>query len=388
MRDTDALFRAHAPSVYRRALRILRSRADAEDAVQEIFARAFTAEFDGRSSASTWLYRITVNYCLNQIRNRRTRGEVLTERADTEGTEANTENWVLFREILTQADEREAEAALAVFVDGMSHEEAAEVLGVSRRTIGNLLERFGERAREVQRRSMKEFASLRAGTPSCPSELVLDRMQAGEAVEETVRAHVRGCAHCQASLAQRVLPASIDPTALLEGLHAASGKRRNVRWLYVAASALGMAAALALWVRTPPESQPQVRSKGSVVLRVFRQSGQGAEELLSGAVVHPGDRLRFVVGLPAAGYVFIVGREGSGKLYRAWPLNGEASAARDAGANQELPGAVALDASLGKETLYLVQCAQVAAGCTSAADGISCPDTCAQTPFVLRKEPR
>jgi DNA-directed RNA polymerase specialized sigma24 family protein len=35
-----------------------------------------------------------------------------------------------------------------VYVEGLSHEEAAELLGVSRRTIGNLLDRFVEWARE------------------------------------------------------------------------------------------------------------------------------------------------------------------------------------------------------------------------------------------------
>jgi RNA polymerase sigma-70 factor (ECF subfamily) len=35
-----------------------------------------------------------------------------------------------------------------VFLDGMSHEEAAELLGVSKRTVGNLLERFQAWAQE------------------------------------------------------------------------------------------------------------------------------------------------------------------------------------------------------------------------------------------------
>lgn len=49
---------------------------------------------------------------------------------------------VLVRQLLAQTDERSATAAIYVYVDGMSHKEAAEVMDVSRQTVGSLLERF------------------------------------------------------------------------------------------------------------------------------------------------------------------------------------------------------------------------------------------------------
>ena len=52
------------------------------------------------------------------------------------------EELVLLRRLLETADERQATAAVYVFLDGMSHEEEAALLGVSKRTVGNLLERF------------------------------------------------------------------------------------------------------------------------------------------------------------------------------------------------------------------------------------------------------
>ena len=55
---------------------------------------------------------------------------------------ARPEDLVLIRRLLAAADERQAAAAVYVFLDGMSHEEAAAVLGVSKRTVGNLIERF------------------------------------------------------------------------------------------------------------------------------------------------------------------------------------------------------------------------------------------------------
>jgi RNA polymerase sigma-70 factor (ECF subfamily) len=144
------LFDQHGPRVYRRALRLLGNPADAEEATQEIFIRAFrSAEgFRHQSQLTTWLYQITTHYCLNLIRDRTRRTELHEEHVapmadDTDrSAPANPDDLVLLRRLLSAADERQAAAAVYVFLDGMSHEEAAEVLGVSKRTVGNLLERF------------------------------------------------------------------------------------------------------------------------------------------------------------------------------------------------------------------------------------------------------
>ena len=152
--DADAireLFEKHGPAVFRRALRILGNRADAEEATQEIFIRAMRSGdgFRGDCLVTTWLYRLTTNYCLNHIRDQRRRRELLDEHLGR-GHEAAAEpasDLVLLRQLLSEGDEAEARAAVYVHVDGMSHDEAAGLLGVSRRTVGNLLVRFGVRAR-------------------------------------------------------------------------------------------------------------------------------------------------------------------------------------------------------------------------------------------------
>jgi RNA polymerase sigma factor (sigma-70 family) len=151
-RAVRQLFEQHGPMVYRRALRILGNSADAEEALQEVFMRVLRGAegFENRSEVTTWLYRITTNYCLNMVRDGKRRRELLEQNFpgdDDVGTDSSHQ-LMLLRGLLADADEQQALAAIYVYVDGMSQHEAAELLGVSRRTVGNLLERFGVWAKE------------------------------------------------------------------------------------------------------------------------------------------------------------------------------------------------------------------------------------------------
>jgi RNA polymerase sigma-70 factor (ECF subfamily) len=65
----EALVCRHQPAVYRVALRMLVSEADAQDATQETFVRAWRAlpSFRHDSALTTWLYRIVTRRCLDLI---------------------------------------------------------------------------------------------------------------------------------------------------------------------------------------------------------------------------------------------------------------------------------------------------------------------------------
>jgi RNA polymerase sigma-70 factor (ECF subfamily) len=140
------LFERYGPIVYRRALSILRNPHEAEEATQEVFIRALKSKegFEGRSKISTWLYSITTNYCLNQIRNESRRRELWQEHGPaTEQPGAPLpDDGLVLQKLLSEADEQEARAAVYVYIDGMNQQEVAEILEVSRRTVGNLLDRF------------------------------------------------------------------------------------------------------------------------------------------------------------------------------------------------------------------------------------------------------
>jgi RNA polymerase sigma-70 factor (ECF subfamily) len=147
LKSQRELFDRHGPMVLRRARAILGHDADAQDACQDVFVRIFSGELgvDRKSSVTAWLWRVTTNLCLNRLRDARRRRElvdlhlrpVVVSTSDTPDP-----LHVALRAAVLEAPEDEAMAAVLVHIDGMSHAEAAEVLGVSRRTIGNLLSRF------------------------------------------------------------------------------------------------------------------------------------------------------------------------------------------------------------------------------------------------------
>lgn len=66
-RDFAELYATHSRAVYYLALRYLGDHEKAEDATHDVFLKAYRKwdEFRGDSSHRTWLYRITVNHCLN-----------------------------------------------------------------------------------------------------------------------------------------------------------------------------------------------------------------------------------------------------------------------------------------------------------------------------------
>jgi RNA polymerase sigma-70 factor (ECF subfamily) len=79
----DALFERHSQRLFRAAYRITRNREDAEDAVQTALLSAFVhiATFDGRSSFTTWLTRITMNSALMLLRKKRAVPVALIEKS-------------------------------------------------------------------------------------------------------------------------------------------------------------------------------------------------------------------------------------------------------------------------------------------------------------------
>jgi len=90
--DRDAfrpIVERYSAMLFRLAYRITGNEADADDIVQETFLRAYRKldSFDGRSSVSTWLFRIATNCSLDLLDRRKTQPQLLaSDPEEREGT--------------------------------------------------------------------------------------------------------------------------------------------------------------------------------------------------------------------------------------------------------------------------------------------------------------
>jgi RNA polymerase sigma-70 factor (ECF subfamily) len=150
----DALYREHGHHVLRRARRILGNEEDAREVVQDVFEAllAHGTSFRGESTITTWLYSSTTNGCLNRLRNAKTRARLLGATPAHEATASpDAEVAAIVRDLLGRVPASLAAIATYYYVDEMTHEEIARVLGCSRRHVGDLLERLHACLRESEK---------------------------------------------------------------------------------------------------------------------------------------------------------------------------------------------------------------------------------------------
>ncbi len=133
--DTPALgelYRRHAPDLTLLAARLLASRADGEDVVQDLFVGLPEALAGYREAGRlpAWLRRLTVNLALKRLRTVRRRRE-----ADIEpvlaAPAANADQVSLRRAVEVLPVSLRTVVVLKV-VEGYSHAEIGELLGISR----------------------------------------------------------------------------------------------------------------------------------------------------------------------------------------------------------------------------------------------------------------
>lgn len=152
--DVDQLYRRYAPMVLRRIRRFYDG-PEAEEVLHEVFLRAIEKLDSFRHDASpvTWLYRLTTNYCLNRLRNNSRRAALL----EREGPElqkrqvqsAAQEGSIFLRQLWKLLDPELVQVGTYYYIDGMTHDEIAQVLGVSPRTVGYRLKKLETRARDA-----------------------------------------------------------------------------------------------------------------------------------------------------------------------------------------------------------------------------------------------
>jgi len=126
-------------------------RAVADDVTQQIFLKLFTAirQFRGESEFTTWLYRLVVNASLDEKRRRRRLlpfGETVamrnpSEKKPQEKQYARLEVAAAVREAIGELKPKFRLPILLKYIEGLSYEEIASVMGCSKGTVASRLNR-------------------------------------------------------------------------------------------------------------------------------------------------------------------------------------------------------------------------------------------------------
>ena len=143
------LYSKYGGAVYGRCVYLLKDRTKAEDAMQDVFAKALThlGEFRAEASPLTWLMKIATHHCFNVIRGERAawRGAFEREEKARPGSHGGPQVFELrdaLNKALAKVDAETQQAVIHYHVDEMTLEEVAQLLGRSVPTVRKRLEQF------------------------------------------------------------------------------------------------------------------------------------------------------------------------------------------------------------------------------------------------------
>jgi RNA polymerase sigma-70 factor (ECF subfamily) len=148
------LYRQHRTRALAIARRIVGDEDDAEDVVQDVFARLALRPlgFNGRSAWTTWLHRVMVNSSINWLRARKRRERLSQLPAETPSPDVQAEGAEKqrhFQEALEAVNEQQRQVLYLRELRGFSYPEIAQVLRIPEGTVKSSLHRGRQRAMEV-----------------------------------------------------------------------------------------------------------------------------------------------------------------------------------------------------------------------------------------------
>jgi RNA polymerase sigma-70 factor (ECF subfamily) len=167
-RAFDLIVPEYRDRVFRLAYSILKNRAAAEDAAQETLVRVWKAlpGFDGRAQLGTWIYAITRNTCLMELRKRKptvsfddpdSREAQAAAASIATGPAGDPEHDNLLRLVETLPANQQ-QAVRLFYLEDRSYDAVAEALGMPLGTVKNLLFRARKKLMERARPEEVEAA--------------------------------------------------------------------------------------------------------------------------------------------------------------------------------------------------------------------------------------
>lgn len=148
-------YRQYSEAIHRRCMRFMRNETQAMDLTQETFLRAwrYRASFRREATPLSWLLTIADRLCLDAIRRQKPSvdieeiGDILTYESSGDA-HAFTQHETV-KKLLSQVDENIQQVIVHRYFDEMAHEDIAQRMGLSERTVRRYVERFIKKAQQI-----------------------------------------------------------------------------------------------------------------------------------------------------------------------------------------------------------------------------------------------
>jgi RNA polymerase sigma factor (sigma-70 family) len=157
----QTLVDGHKKILYKVCNSYCRNRDDREDLAQEIVVQMWQsfASFDKRYQFSTWMYRIALNVAISFYRRENTRSRhVLSDELQmlnaVDETATQTPDLQVLYELIERLEPLN-KALVLLYLDGNSHLEIADVLGISETNVATRIGRLKESMRHEYRRASR-----------------------------------------------------------------------------------------------------------------------------------------------------------------------------------------------------------------------------------------
>ena len=153
----DEVVRQRETQVLRTAFRVLGNWADAEEVAQEVFLRLYRhgLGFANEAAMGSWIYRVTVNLCVDRTRKVRP-GQDLPDLRDPgatpEASAIRAERKGQLMQALAQLPVKERAAVVLREIEGLSTAEVAEILGSREVTVRSQISNAFGRLRAILKR--------------------------------------------------------------------------------------------------------------------------------------------------------------------------------------------------------------------------------------------
>ena len=147
--EFELLVRQHKRTIYTVCYMFSTNKDEIDDLFQEILIRLWNGfdQFEDRSSAKTWIYRVALNTAINQDRKERRRPQTVTLTVDIDPYEADNPQTQQIRVLYDRISRLDLidRSLILLWLEGISYDEIGAIIGISPNNVGVKLTRIKEK---------------------------------------------------------------------------------------------------------------------------------------------------------------------------------------------------------------------------------------------------